>query len=266
MPGRSRRRKEKAAIVAIGKEKFAEWLPTILTRFPAWLLDYRTETADMDDVYYRMGQKGWGWSYPFVFDIPGLARISYDLDREYWVSVVAWQYDTEEPTFISASGARTSKDLDAILLEARHQFIKYDKLMEDWNASIEQRKADQAERERQEQEAQEREALRTQVRQEREGKQRAEEAVLLDAIQNDPIMLVFLKAMVMIRDEKREFVDQLNDAYEAANFREERYQERLIQYRDRADEAERQAADERRRLEGERDEAEKKLKKAERGW
>ena len=75
-----------------------------------------------------------------------------------------------------------------------------------------------------------------------------------------------LKAFVFLRDERSTFEQRLQDADETMSSIENRWSNRAEELRRQADDADRRAEDERRRLQDDLDDAEAKLKKAERGW
>jgi hypothetical protein len=254
---------ELTALRADGQAKFDMWLEEVLKNIPAHILPYRVDhrsNEEMNEIYEAIAKK-WGWSYVLFFSIPGLTGIRFDTRRGEWDAQTLFCDDDDEPS-LNWHGAWFT-DTDAVLLQARSQFVKLERAREEWKQLQAER---QASREKYEQEEAEREAKAWNATRAEQRKEQAEELALLDTIKHDPILLTLLKAMVLIRDERSCFTDQLNGAYESASYMEDRYSQRVADLRRQADDIERRAADEKARLQDELDDAEKKAKKLERGW
>jgi hypothetical protein len=98
-----------------------------------------------------------------------------------------------------------------------------------------------------------------------EEKQRSGEQALFDAIKNDGIAIHLLKAFVLLRDERSNFEQRLNEADESLYWIDERWSRQAADLRRQAEDADRRAADEKAQLQNVLDDVESKLKKAIRG-
>jgi hypothetical protein len=94
----------------------------------------------------------------------------------------------------------------------------------------------------------------------------AEETALFNAIKDDPIAIHMLKAFVLLCDERNAFEQRINEMDEFMFGIEERWSRRAADLRRQAEDIERRAQDEQYRLQSDLDDAESKLKKAQRGW
>ena len=249
-----------------------------MSKVPEYLHPYIMPTNDVPD-FYRIG-KGWDtprdWLY---FAIPGLANILFAPNAKE----SAWKYQTASPyeqkygydgdtihiepslNFSDRQYGWTD-DLDYALGCAHAELQKYQKYVAEYAVQQEeiareaaQREAESAKKEMRNQEAQARRDLEQQQEQ-------TEEQALFEAIKSDPIALNMLKAFVLLRDERSSFQEQLENADWTIYNMEDRHSRRAAELRRQADEAERRAEDDRRRLQDDLDDAEAKLKKAERGW
>jgi hypothetical protein len=270
--------RERQEAEAIGHAKYDEYIQAALLKVPEYLRQYVLPTEDVPD-FYRIG-KGWNtpgdWLY---FEIPGLAKILFapQAKDSPWKYQTASPYEQKysydgdtihmEPSLnFSDRQYGWTDDLDYALGCAQAELQKYQKYVAEYAAQQEeiakeakQREADAAKKETRNQEAQARRDLEQQQEQ-------TEERALFEAIKSDPIALNMLKAFVLLRDERSSFQEQLENADWTIYNMEERHSRRATELRRQADEAERRALDEHSRLQSDLDDAEAKLKKAERGW
>jgi hypothetical protein len=270
-------KRERQEAEDLGRAKYGEYIQAALLQVPEYLRQYVVPGNEEPD-FYRIG-KSWerpnSWLY---FAIPGLAKILFapNAKESPWKYQTAspyeqrYSYDGDtihiEPSLsFSDSQYGWTDDLDYALGCAHAELQKYQKYVEEYAAEreeiareAEQREADSAEKEARNQEAQ---ALRELEQQQ----EQAEEQALFEAIKSDPIALNMLKAFVLLRDERSHFESRLESADEAIYSVENRWSRRAEELRRQADEADRRAEDDRRRLQDDLDDAEAKLKKAERG-
>ena len=271
-------KRERDEAEAIGKAKYDEYFQASLLKVPEYLRQYVMPGNDEPD-YYRIGNR---WETPndwFYFEIPGLAKILFAPNAKG----EAWKYQTASPyeqrygyngetIYVEPSLSFSDRqygwtdDLDYALGCAHAELQEYQKYVEEY-AAMQDEIAKLAEERQASVEAKEARDQERQARQELEKQQeQAEEQTLFDAIKNDAVAMNLLKAFVLLRDERSSFEQRLEDADSSLYNMEERHSRRASQLRHQADEAERRAEDERRRLQDDLDDAEAKLKKAERGW
>lgn len=271
-------KREREEFETIGRAKYDEYIQAAILKVPEYLRQYVMPTNEVPD-FYRIGK---GWDMPndwLYFQVPGLAKILFapNAKEDPWKCQTASPYEPgydydgaphyHEPALsFSDRQYGWTDDLDYALGSAQAEMQKYQKYVEEWVAKqeeiareAEQREADAAKREARDQEAQARLELEQQQEQ-------AEAHALFDAIKSDPIVLNMLKAFVLLRDERSSFSQQIENADWALYNMEERHSRRAEELRRQADEVERRAEDERSRLQSDLDDAEAKLKKAERGW
>ena len=109
-------------------------------------------------------------------------------------------------------------------------------------------------------------ALMTNSHQEQREREKAEEDRLLDTIKKDPIATLFLKAFVLVQQERSGFMAEIENTNCAAESIEHRISEKLEISKRQVEDARREAEDERRKKEDLQGELEKAEKKAKRGW
>lgn len=107
---------------------------------------------------------------------------------------------------------------------------------------------------------------RMEKREQEEARVISEEQALFEVIKNDPIAIHMLKAFILLRDERSAFEQRLEEMGEEMYGMENRWSRKAEELRHQAEYAERRARDEQSRLQSDLDDAEAKLKKAERGW
>jgi hypothetical protein len=157
-------------------------------------------------------------------------------------------------------------DLDYVLYEAQAQMEQYRQYLDEYARQHEEivrrwekAQQDQAERDAQDNVA----AIRDELKHQEEQR---EEQVLLDILQHDPVAMAMLKAFVLIHQERSSLTAQIDDANNSLYSMEEHWSRKAVELRRQAEEAQRHAEEERWRLQSDLDDAESKLKKAQRGW
>lgn len=93
----------------------------------------------------------------------------------------------------------------------------------------------------------------------------AEETALLNSIKDDPIAIHLLKAFVLLREERGAFERRIEEMDDQMYGMEDRWSRKAADLRRQADDVERRARDEQSRLQNDLDDAEAKLRKAQRG-
>jgi hypothetical protein len=272
-------KREREETEAIGRAKHAEYIQAALLKVPEYLHQYLVPSSEEPD-YYRLG-KDWerpdDWLY---FQVPGLAKFLFAPKakgeaRKFQVAEPYKQehnYDGDviyvEPSlkFDPHDHYNWTNDVEYALGCAQAQMQKYQEYLGSWEAAQEEiaREAEQHKVMIQDQEV--RGAEKAARRAHEEAQEKAEEQTLFDAIKGDAIALNLLKAFVLLRDERSHFESQLEHANDSLYFADERASRQIERLHREAAEAERRAESERSRLQDDLDDAEKKLKKAERGW
>ncbi len=252
-----------------GKIKFNEYLGNALLKVPEWMRQYLDMTIDEPD-YVRIANK---WdrveNISLFFSIPGLANIEFHPKNTNWrCEVSGWNrnYDDTEPYIHFGNDSYWNVDVEFVLGRAEVEMRDYKALLTEYAAEQEVRTRQQEEnvRKKQEHEAEQSVAdLRNELARQQE---KAEEQILLDAIKNDSVALAFLKAFVMIVQERSGFMAQIEDTNNSLYSMEEYWSGRAAELHRQADNAQRHAEEERNRLQGDLDEAETRLKKTTRGW
>lgn len=108
--------------------------------------------------------------------------------------------------------------------------------------------------------------IRAEERKVKDQKERDEEQALFDAIKSDPVAINMLKAFVQIHEERSGFTQRIQEADEAAFWADEHSARIRSQLESQMERAQRQAEEEKSRLQNDLEDAEVKLKKAQRGW
>ncbi len=254
-----------------GKTKFDEHISAALSMVPEWMRIYYDPTLYQPD-YHRI-DKGWDRveSMPLRFSIPGLALIQFDAKDSTWKCQDAcWDSDTYyDPTLDWSRGSDWSSDFEYILFRAQQEMAEYKKFLAEYALKEEKRARRQEENAREEAECEghEREAeIRSEVERVEE---KAEEQTLLDYLRCDPIALAFVKAFVMVYQERSGYIAQIEDLNNQLYSQDEYWSHKAIELRRQADEAQRHADEEHSRasdLEDDLSKANKKVKESQRGW
>ncbi len=253
-----------------GKTKFDEHIAVALSMVPEWMRIYYDPTLYQPD-YYRI-DKGWDRveSMPLRFSIPGLALIQFDAKDSTWKCQDAyWDSNTYyDPALDWSRGSDWSSDLEYILFRAQKEMAEYKKFLAEYALKEEKRARRQEEnaREEAEREGHEREAeIRSEVERVEE---KAEEQTLLDYLRCDPIALAFVKAFVMVYQERSGYIAQIEDLNNQLYSQDEYWSHKAVELRRQADEAQRHADEEYSRasdLEDDLSKANKKIKETQRG-
>jgi len=202
------------------------------------------------------------------FDIPGLAQIAFDPQKDQWRAQSANWFPTwnSEPHLEFTNSSYWRSTIEVVLIEAQHALEEYQEYLAQYAEQKEER-ARQAEEYARKQQANEDYQRETEIRNElKQAKQMAEEQVLLDELRSDSVAMAMLKALVMIRQERATFEAQLEDANNSLYSMEEHWSRKARELRRQAEETQRHAEDEKYRLQDDLNDKEAKLKKAERGW
>lgn len=264
----SNRLTKRNELIEAGRVKLRAKVAELLTGLPEWLHQYdATETSFSGDDLVNVGD-GYNkldtlW---MQFNIPGLAPIQYRSKTADWRSAQTYfdyrEYGPSVPELGFTNGSYWRTDLEYTLVEAGMALGEFEAKKTDYLQKIETDKV------REEQRLQNQE----QSEQAREVKQRVaetEERELFNIFKDDPVAINLLKAFLMINQERSMFESQISDANETVYSVEERWSRKAADLRRQADDAQRQAEEERDRvssLQSDLDNAEDKLKKAQRGW
>jgi hypothetical protein len=273
-------RQENESFLAKGKAIYEEFIQGNLAGVPEFMRPYLDMSVADEPNFERLG-RSWDNLYytRLYFSIPGLSLIALHPKGKTWMCQVAhpssqdWtgdDYEWIEPSISFPRNDNWNADLEFVLARAKRekqnllQYIaEYAAAEEERAKELAQSKAEQQSRNEHSQRLiEEREAERQATAQ----KEQAEEQALFNAVKDDPVAMNLLKAFALLRDERSSFSQQLENADWALYNIEERHSRHAAELRRQADEADRRAEDERRRLQDDLDDAEAKLKKAERGW
>lgn len=261
-------KREQDELFAKGSQMYLEARNKSIELLPEWIREYvEPSTLDIDD-YIRLAR---GWGKPdawLTISIPGLAKILFKTEDETYLSANAWWngYAEREPELRFDQDSSWRKNLEYTLCEAEKAFRDHQEHRARWEALKEQGLQEYNKRKACDQAAEERRQEQARARAEQQAKEKAEEQALFDAVKNDPILVQLLKAFILIQDERSGFESQLQEADESLYSMENRWSRRAEELRRQADDAQRHADDERSRLQSDLDDAEAKLKKAQRGW
>lgn len=260
-------KREQDELFAKGSQIYMEHRAQAIEKLPEWVREYVRPALLSIDNYVRIGQ---GWDqlkkYYLTIDIPGLATIDHDTsDMTYRTGTAEWNGTAEDEPWFSESGG-WKKDLDYVLCMAEKQMQKHQENLVKWEAAKEEASRRYNEQEAFEQGADERRQELEKERELKAAREQREELYTFDVLKNDAVALHLVKAFLLIQNERSHFEQRLQDADETLYSIETRWSRRAEELRRQADEAERRAADERSRLQDDLDDAEAKLKKAQRGW
>jgi hypothetical protein len=263
-------KREQDELLAKGSDLYFEYRAQAIEKLPEGIRFYVRPARLSIDNYVRMG-KGWDQlnKYRFTIDIPGLATIEYDAnDMTYRTAIAEWNDSADDEPWFSDNGS-WKKELDYVLCQAERQMLEHRENLVKWEAAKEEALHRYNQQEASDQETEARRAEMILARDARDAQEKAEELALFDAIKEDAVALNMLKAFVLLRDERSHFEQRLSDADETMYSMENRWSRRAAELRNQAEDAERRAQDEKSRLQSDLDDAEDKLKKAERaarGW
>ena len=247
-----------------GKAIVDQWVENAFQSIPAWLHHYYAFTANVD--YFRV-VKGWEHEDDLVltFKIPGLAQIQFK-DKNWRSETCGWNrgYEDSEP-YIHFGNSSWRSSLESTLVIAKTEMEEHENNLIEYEAE----KARALKRSTAEAEWEEK--ISQKIDEEKEQKRAAElaeEEALLQALKNDPVAIHMLKAFVLLRDERGAFEQRLEEMGEEVYSIENHYSRKAADLRRQADEAERRASEKEsslRSLQNDLDDAEEKLKKAQRG-
>lgn len=266
------KQEERNAQIALGTEKLHKIIADTLNLVPEWLHPYDvTEKAFDEDDLARLGRGSEPNTKQLDFIVPGLAPIQFQWVQVrgtenfvgQWRSAQAYnqwrEYGPAVPRLEFTQNSYWRNDLEFILVEAKEEFEEFELNTTEF---VKQRAEETLRTEEQQKREEEADARRAADQLERE----SEELELFNFFKNDPIAVHLLKAFVLLRDERSTFEQRLYEADETMYSIEARWSRRAEELRRQADEAERRAEEEKYRLQSDLDDAEAKLKKAQRGW
>lgn len=244
-------------------EKAAEFLNKVLPNIPDVILPFvKLEGTDVasGDYYLPWHQKG------LEFQIPGLApflmlfnNMGDDSKPDGWKVAGVVEIEWDEDLDVLRRAGFSFREINAHKVSPDSELrvaLRVAKLQED------ERVHKQEELDKKYQEA----IRRAEKRKQEERQREFEDLSLFEAIKNDPIAINMLKAFVLLRDERSEFEMRLAEADETMCSMEDRWSSKAAELRRAADEYQRRAEDEKHRLQSDLDDAEEKLKKAQRSW
>lgn len=254
---------------AKGKAIFDEKIQKNLLDVPEWIRPYFDPSLNIPD-YARIAV---GYDIPermhMYFHVPGLAVIGYDPHEKQWQCETADDADAyynRPPRLQFSNSSYWRGDLEYTLGVAQKEMQEYEQYVAQYQIKQDERAKQEAKKLLQEQHKEEHQR-ELEARGELESqKQEREEQALFDAIKNDAVAMNMLKAFILIREERTSFTQQIENADWALYNMEERHSRHAAELRRQADEVERRAEDEKARLQSDLDDAESKLKKAQRGW
>jgi len=257
---------KRKAFIETGREKLRLVIIETESSVPEWLWKYDvTEITFGDDDLERIGE-GYNKldSLLLQFHIPGLAPIGFRTGD--WRSAQAYtswrEYGPDLPKLDFNNSSYWRSDLEYTLIEAEQELQSFAQLQKEYQEKIagEQRYAEQ--NTRREEDANAKRAAEQTIRE-------TEERELFNVFKDDPVAINLMKVFLMINQERSTFNDQLEDANETMYYIEEKWSHRADDLRRQAEHAQRMADEERDRissLQSDLDDAENKLKKAQRGW
>lgn len=250
-----------------GKAIADQWIDAAFQRIPEWLHQYYASEANALDYHRIVDGRESEKDLCLTFKVPGLAQIQFKGDQ--WRSeFCGWNrgYEDSEPYIHFGRDSYWRSSFEATLVVAK-------RVMEEHQNNLTQYEAEQARYfKRASEEAQLEEKIEKKIQEEKEQKRAAEQAeedALLQVLKNDPVAIHMLKAFVLLRDERSTFEQRLDEMGEEMYSIENHYSRKAADLRRQADEAERRAREEESRLrsvQNDLDDAEEKLKKAQRGW
>jgi hypothetical protein len=263
-------KREQDELVGRGNQLYLDCRAQGIEKLPEGVRDY-VESPNLEADDYVRFARGYKVQTYLTISIPGLANILCDSEKQAYLSATAsWAgysgYPENEPELNFRQSNDWRRELDYVLCQAEKQMQKHQENLVKWETAKEQAFAEYNRREASDQLAEERNQEIQQARAEQEARDEREELYTFAVLKNDAVALHLVKAFLLIQNERSHFEQRLQDADETLYSIEERWSRRAAELRNQADEADRRAADERSRLQDDLDDAEKKLKKAQRGW
>jgi len=261
---------ERDAFIQSGRELLRASITESLKAVPEWLHEYDvTESTWNDDSLESIGQRPKTMSdLDLIFHIPGLAPIKFrfDLDQCKWCSAQSYtnwrEYGPELPKLGFNNNSYFRSDLEFILIEAEQELESFVLAQQEYQEKIAQVQFHEEQEAKRQEEIDARRASEQTIRD-------TEERELFNVFKDDPVAIHLLKAFLMIHQERGMFESQIEDANETMYSIEERWSRRAEDLRRQANDAQRRAEEEHDRvrdIQNDLDDAEAKLKKAQRGW
>ena len=262
--------KERKELLKRGREYLSNWVKAQLEKVPEYLRPYyerlNTDSTD-DDLAITYGQEGEkrNPNSTLLFNVPGLSPLVYEPKNGQWACMKA-QYKNDVNDDVEWmdwwNAYLRYERLESVLGQAMLEYERYESLQ----VQCEERKAI---RERAWQEEQVAESAIWMQTKEEKRQEQAEDQELFEAVKDDPVAVHLLKAFLSIRQERSMFEAQVADANNSMYSMDERWSRKAAELRRQADDAQRRAEEERNRassIEDDLDDAQKKIKKMERGW
>ena len=255
-----------------GKVIFNVWLENVILKTPEWIRPYLDQECEID--YVRIAS---GWDRPenmvLYFSVPGLAKITFNpKDNQWKCETSGWHHDyddADQPYLHFNNSSYWRNDVEYIVECAQQEMQKYEEYMAQYAVQQEERVRMAAQRAKEEAEREDRNREAEILGELKHQKEQAEEQALFNAIKADPIAVHMLKAFVLLRDERSTFEQRIYEMDESMGSMENYWSNKATDLRRQASEAQRRADEEHSRasdLQYELEDAEKKLKKAGRGW
>jgi hypothetical protein len=262
---------KRAAELQSGRENVRDAITQKLQLVPEWLRKFDvTESLWDEDELLSVGR---GFSnldaLQLQFHIPGLARIRMKKQMmkgtdQYNVQFKSARYDEDfreygpnAPKLDFRGDSYWTEDLEYALVEAEMEFGKFEENQSNYLKGLESRKQDAERQLQREQKAEARAAAELTIRE-------SEERELFNVFKDDPVAINLLKAFLMILQERNLFEAQIEDANNSLYSTENYWSSKAAELRRQADNAQRRAEEEKCQLQSDLDDAEAKLKKAER--
>lgn len=257
---------ERLSAIAKGRELFeasmAELLPKIWPPLVPFLLVQPNENAFM-----HAGRRGELEVDVIRFNVPGLAPLFLRVEQGTWQCAspglkIEDSFDPEIEWRDWHNALTKPALLEATLVRARSNYLQYEQMTIERENRLIEKALQAADREQRKLVGEEKESV------EQENVTAVDEA-LWDAIKNDPVAVLLIKAFLVVKITRDSFEERIVNADEQLYTMEEHWSRRAASLRKDAEDADRRAEDERNRisgLEAELDDAERELKKAKRGW
>lgn len=255
--------RERATAIAGAKGILHAMIAERLLGVPDWLRPYDvTEKQWSEDDLENAGRCNSKFpQLKLYFDVPDLTQIAQNVKGDWAAAYPVKEY-REAPEIGFFRDTHFRSDLGYVLVSAQENLEEFIKLNSEYQEYL-------GELRRQVEEDQHLQEIVTLSRQLLCEHKETEEKALFEAFENDPVAIQLLKAFLMIRQERNIFEERISNADDTLCSVEERWSRKAADLRLRADDAERHANEEHERardLESEKDDIEKRLKKAEGGW
>jgi hypothetical protein len=256
------RAKERTIAIEKSREVLQQKIAERLLSVPDSLRPYDvTEKQWSDDELENEGRRNSSFAQlKLLFEIPGLSMIAQDV-KGNWAAAYPVQSCNEAPEIGFFRDTYFITDLGIVLIGAKENLERFAELNSEYQEHLEWQRKMNEENQLREQNRNADQAIQMQARE-------TEEKALFEAFENDPVAIQLLKAFLMIRQERNMFEERISNADETLCSVEERWSRKAADLRRQANDAERHANLEHehaRNLEDEKDDIEKRLKKAERG-